>query len=1826
MASGSRKDITLVLTFDDRGSAQVKSVTQDLAVSLDTLGKKSIQTGQAFDRADEAIRQSAAGIEKIKLAIDNATKMDRLMRMGSDITGVTRTIAKMSLSLQDAGSRWQASGQKMAAAGRNISITMAMIVGGAILSTRRMIEFADSMHDLSQKTGVSTEVLSSFKLSAEKSGTSLNGVAFGLRNLSRTLLEAQKEGKAADKMFQGLGIATKDLTTGKIRPLAEVVYDLADKFQAMADGPEKATMAMKVFGRSGMEMIPMLNLGRAGLKENADMAQKLGQIISGETARAADEFNDKWAEVKGAMTGTYQTIVTMILPTLGRFAENVKNMALHVKAWMNENRPLVQALSNIGTKVILLLTIMGPGLILLGKWTSYFGSLAKSIAVGGAAFAAWNASALRMGTVLVEETGQMVRIEGITKSYGRALMETANTHKIFTAGIVVTAGVIVGKLIRGMMELLGVTKQVDAVFTKGFEEVFAGGTLSYAAKLREAAAQTENLRAATTKLQGIKTEVFAFATEKNKKDITSVRDEVKSLTQAIGLMGREFVTTGTTGNAMLDQMTRRWAVGRMAAYGLRTEGKSFQMLLREIQGTPYLTRLIAEFEALNPKIRQAKMTTEDFIQSLSDSATQMAESMGLLNVESVKQKMLDLENVIALAQRRGISWENIVKMMGSEAQSLVTKFGPMMKVWGLSSEILDKLAKDTKAAGEAAEYTAKAYGLMSLTEFNTDIAKMSSAIKDAQSQGLTWENSVAALSSEIISMGDKLQKVSDITGYQLPAAFKKAVDEAKLFAAGIANASLALVTLKDRAKNVWDSVAEMKKQIAGVGPAFATFQQQMTQGMIEDNAKFNSSANAIASKIEALRAQIKTKGFEPNLGPLNKALAESKAGYQALRESILSEIESYKTAYADRVASIQTFAANEKSRVAALISGKAVEIAVVAEAEKTKRQIEAASTAEQINQIRENGVSALGALKTSYDMQIDSAAAAAIREADEWKKGLDLRTTYLQDSLKEIDSLEKQTEKDMRAGLWNLANDGGSAADELASRWTTALGKIASLIGPLVDLFKSKAQDLRATIKDTMSAVEKAAINKRADKLEMTGELAGAAGIGLGGIAQAFAGQKKGEKSIGKAISAGLTPEITGAIGGALGGLISGKKSNYAGTGASIGGALGGLLGPLGGLIGSAAGGLLGGLFGKKEKKTEETRLSEQFDNQVKEATKSLSKYGKISETTAKAIAEDRKKMSGGAAEMKNFASVIKDVGVNQKNVNDLWKGATGIYDQFKAGGLDAATAAKSAGESFTELLKGAQELGTEGSKAMTDFLKQTKESGLKVKEVTDYINDQLGVVKAGTMNAAQGLEAMARKGLGNTQNINDISAAMKQLVAEGKQYTSEYSSLQKQLEKASDKSKTSLEALAKETPRLERQIVAVFNAMKANGATLPEIFDTLAPTLDLLSARYAATGATASSSIAELLRIRDVTTANRDLFDAISGNLGVLNALANTGSMTQETFTDNATAAGDYYNQLKAAGFSGNEALAQMAPTLERLRFLAREQGLALDDNTKSLIKQAEEQNLLKDEELSTNQTLMAGFGEIIKALGGDVPDAMQKAMDKMRHLGEEGTVAADALTGSMKISQEQMDALGLSADQVGNVIRSKIGEKGTEYLTTLGDTADTASAQMADLEKSIYGSGVGGALEKVAMIGTDAMGRLIRGGADARGAMSGLEGSLTSISKTMDDMDIGAGLSDKIRVVRAPDESNVIYGDEGGEWSVGKARQTFVAHSGETVKIGSGDNSRVEMLLAQLIEAVDKGMNVSLEPITIPSEKATTVKFVQERLARGDWDINANGIRGRA
>lgn len=191
----------------------------------------------------------------------------------------------------------------------------AAALGAIALGVRNTLTEVDDLSKMASKIGIPIEELSKLKYAADMSGVSMQGLQTSVSRLSRNMADAANGTGAGAKAFKQLGISVKD-ADGKLKSSTSIMAEIADKFEKMPDGAKKTALAMELMGKSGADMIPMLNGGSAALNELLLEAKALGLEISAKTGRAAEEFNDNVSRMGYAVSGLTIGITAALAPAL----------------------------------------------------------------------------------------------------------------------------------------------------------------------------------------------------------------------------------------------------------------------------------------------------------------------------------------------------------------------------------------------------------------------------------------------------------------------------------------------------------------------------------------------------------------------------------------------------------------------------------------------------------------------------------------------------------------------------------------------------------------------------------------------------------------------------------------------------------------------------------------------------------------------------------------------------------------------------------------------------------------------------------------------------------------------------------------------------------------------------------------------------------------------------------------------------------------------------------------------------------------------------------------------------------------------------------------------------------------------------------------------------------------------------------------------------------------------------------------------------------------------------------------------------------------------
>jgi len=230
--------------------------------------------------------------------------MARVAKLSVDIqadsSSLTTALARADRAMQSSGTRWNRSlaqldrgfasmtARAQGAAGSLLSLRGALgtLLGGAgiFALAKGALESADAIGKMADRLGLSTTALQSYQYAAGLAGVSSEQFETAIRRLNTRIGDG----------------------TLKYKDTASALEAVANQIAATTSGTERARIATEAFGKAGIQLIPMLQGGAAGLQKAREEAERLGLVLDEKTIRQAEALNDELSRLMQVAQRNFQ--------------------------------------------------------------------------------------------------------------------------------------------------------------------------------------------------------------------------------------------------------------------------------------------------------------------------------------------------------------------------------------------------------------------------------------------------------------------------------------------------------------------------------------------------------------------------------------------------------------------------------------------------------------------------------------------------------------------------------------------------------------------------------------------------------------------------------------------------------------------------------------------------------------------------------------------------------------------------------------------------------------------------------------------------------------------------------------------------------------------------------------------------------------------------------------------------------------------------------------------------------------------------------------------------------------------------------------------------------------------------------------------------------------------------------------------------------------------------------------------------------------------------------------------------------------------------------
>lgn len=301
---------------------------------------------------------------------------------------------------------------------------------GLALVIRNQLKAIDATAKLSDTLGLTIQQLDSYNLIAGLSGVESAALGTAFKRMEKNISDANNGLSTAIRVFDSLGISIKEIQ--QLTP-DEQFKAIAEGFRGINLQSERARVALDLFGRSGLGLIKVLELGEDGINRWQKAAEKLGISITREMAAKVEAANDAVLIFRASVGGLAKRLTVIVAPA-------ILNIANKMLGFLEATKDTLPQIVKTTTSAFAMVTAFAAGVVTvigLSKAITILVTALKSLTKAQAAATAFIGpkgwATLAAGIIAAAGAGIAVDqvFKGIENSAGGAGSEIA----MLTSGI-----------------------------------------------------------------------------------------------------------------------------------------------------------------------------------------------------------------------------------------------------------------------------------------------------------------------------------------------------------------------------------------------------------------------------------------------------------------------------------------------------------------------------------------------------------------------------------------------------------------------------------------------------------------------------------------------------------------------------------------------------------------------------------------------------------------------------------------------------------------------------------------------------------------------------------------------------------------------------------------------------------------------------------------------------------------------------------------------------------------------------------------------------------------------------------------------------------------------------------------------------------------------------------------------------------------------------------------------------------------------------------------------------------------------------------------------
>ena len=209
--------------------------------------------------------------------------------------------------------------------------------------------YADNVMQLSTQYGLTTDKIQEFQYMSELTDTSLETITGSMTKLTKNMQTATKGTGDAYSRFEKLGISVTD-TEGNLRSTDEVFAEAISRLGNVENATERDALAMNIFGKSAMDLNPLIAVGREGLADYRAEAHEMGYVLDTDTLESLGAVDDAMQRANKRLDAVKNQIGRYLAPIVAEITEAFAEWRMSVD-WQQVGQVIKTTMEIIGKAI-----------------------------------------------------------------------------------------------------------------------------------------------------------------------------------------------------------------------------------------------------------------------------------------------------------------------------------------------------------------------------------------------------------------------------------------------------------------------------------------------------------------------------------------------------------------------------------------------------------------------------------------------------------------------------------------------------------------------------------------------------------------------------------------------------------------------------------------------------------------------------------------------------------------------------------------------------------------------------------------------------------------------------------------------------------------------------------------------------------------------------------------------------------------------------------------------------------------------------------------------------------------------------------------------------------------------------------------------------------------------------------------------------------------------------------------------------------------------------------------------------------------------------------